>query len=172
MAHFRIDRLDKKILQLISQDARIPFLEVARECNVSGAAIHQRIQKLKNAGIIKGSEFIVDNYKVGYQTCAYIGITLSDIRAFNKVANELKKIPEIVECHYSTGKYSLFVKVYARDNRHLLHVILESMTPIEGISHTETFQISLDEVFRRQLTVFDSSTHIALEEEEEDAIVE
>jgi len=175
MAHFRIDRLDKKILQLISQDARIPFLEVARECNVSGAAIHQRIQKLKNAGIIKGSEFIVDNYKVGFQTCAYIGITLSNIRAFNKVANELKKIPEIVECHYSTGKYSLFVKVYARDNRHLLHIILERMTPIEGISHTETFQISLDEVFRRQLTVFDSTTSTLAheeEEEEEDTISE
>ena len=88
------------------------FLEVARECNVSGAAIHQRIQKLKNNGIIKGSEFIIDNYKVGYQTCAFIGVTLSDIKAFAEVAEELKKIPEIVECHYSTGKYSLFVKIY------------------------------------------------------------
>jgi Lrp/AsnC family transcriptional regulator, regulator for asnA, asnC and gidA len=166
MGHNRIDKLDKKILQLISQDARIPFLEVARECNVSGAAIHQRIQKLKNTGIIKGSEFIIDNYKVGYQTCAYIGVTLSDIKAFASVAAELKKIPEIVECHYSTGKYSLFVKVYARDNKHLLQVIIDRMTPINGISHTETFQISLDEVFRRQLSVFES------EEPEEEDITE
>lgn len=166
MGHNRIDKLDKKILQLISQDARIPFLEVARECNVSGAAIHQRIQKLKNTGIIKGSEFIIDNYKVGYQTCAYIGVTLSDIKAFGSVAAELKKIPEIVECHYSTGKYSLFVKVYARDNKHLLQVIIDRMTPINGISHTETFQISLDEVFRRQLSVFET------EEPEEEDITE
>lgn len=157
MGQHRIDRLDKKILQLISQDARIPFLEVARECNVSGAAIHQRIQKLKNTGIIKGSEFIVDNYKVGYQTCAYIGITLSDSKTFADVAEELSKIPEIVECHYCTGKYSLFVKIYARDNRHLLQVIVDRMTGIKGISHTETFQISLDEVFRRQLTVFETN---------------
>ncbi len=155
MAHPNIDRLDKKILQLISQDARIPFLEVARACNVSGAAIHQRIQKLKNIGVIKGSEFIVDTYKIGYQTCAYIGIVLSDIKKFNSVVDELKKIPEIVECHYATGKYSMFIKIYAQDNRHLLQIILEHLTLIDGVQHTETFQLSLDEIFKRQLNVFD-----------------
>jgi len=155
MGAHQIDRLDKKILQLISQDARIPFLEVARECNVSGAAIHQRIQKLRNTGIIKGSEFVIDTYKVGFQTCAYIGITLNDVKSFPLVVEELKKIPEIVECHYATGKYSMFVKIYAKDNRHLLQIILEKMTPIKGIAHTETFQISLDEVFHRQLSVFE-----------------
>ena len=155
MAHHQIDRLDKKILQLISQDARIPFLEVARECNVSGAAIHQRIQKLRNLGIIKGSEFIVDTYKIGYQPCAYIGIVLSDIKKFGAVVAELKRIPEIVECHYATGKYSMFIKIYAKDNRHLLQIILEHLTLIDGVQHTETFQLSLDEIFKRQLTVFE-----------------
>lgn len=154
MTH-NIDRLDKKILQLISQDARIPFLEVARACNVSGAAIHQRIQKLRNIGVIKGSEFIIDTYKIGYQTCAYIGIVLSDIKKFKSVVEELRKIPEIVECHYATGKYSMFIKIYANDNRHLLQIILERMTLIDGIQHTETFQLSLDEIFKRQLNVFD-----------------
>jgi Lrp/AsnC family transcriptional regulator for asnA, asnC and gidA len=156
MAQHQIDRLDRKILQLISQDARIPFLEVARECNVSGAAIHQRIQKLRNLGIIKGSEFVIDTYKVGFQTCAYIGIILSDIKMFKPVVEELKKIPEIVECHYATGKYSMFIKIYAKDNRHLLQIILEKLTLIPGVAHTETFQISLDEIFRRQLFVFDT----------------
>ena len=167
MGHHQIDRLDKKILQLISQDARIPFLEVARECNVSGAAIHQRIQKLRNTGIIKGSEFVIDTYKVGFQTCAYIGITLSDVKAFPAVVEELKKIPEIVECHYATGKYSMFVKIYAKDNRHLLQIILEHLTLIPGIAHTETFQISLDEVFRRQLSVFEIDTTVDFIDEEE-----
>jgi len=162
MAQHQIDRLDRKILQLISQDARIPFLEVARECNVSGAAIHQRIQKLRNLGIIKGSEFVIDTYKVGFQTCAYIGIILSDIKMFKPVVEDLKKIPEIVECHYATGKYSMFIKIYAKDNRHLLQIILEKLTLIPGVAHTETFQISLDEIFRRQLFVFD------MENEEED----
>ena len=156
MGHHQIDRLDKKILQLISKDARLPFLEVARECNVSGAAIHQRIQKLRNLGIIKGSEFVVDTYKIGYLTCAYIGIVLSDIKKFQSVVAELKKVPEIVECHYATGKYSMFIKIYAKDNRHLLQIILENLTTIDGVQHTETFQLSLDEIFNRQLSVFDT----------------
>jgi Lrp/AsnC family transcriptional regulator for asnA, asnC and gidA len=155
MGNRQIDRLDKKILQLISKDARIPFLEVARECNVSGAAIHQRIQKLRNLGVIKGSEFLIDTYKIGYQTCAYIGIVLSDLKKFNHVVDELKKVPEIVECHYATGKYSMFIKIYAKDNRHLLQIILENLATIDGVEHTETFQISLDEIFKRQLNVFD-----------------
>ena len=166
MAQHQIDRLDRKILQLISQDARIPFLEVARECNVSGAAIHQRIQKLRNLGIIKGSEFVIDTYKVGFQTCAYIGIILSDIKMFKPVVEELKKIPEIVECHYATGKYSMFIKIYAKDNRHLLQIILEKLTVIPGVAHTETFQISLDEIFRRQLFVFDTENEVENLEEE------
>ena len=164
MEKYQIDDLDKKILQMIVQDARIPFLEVARECNVSGAAIHQRIQKLRSNGIIKGSEFIIDNYKVGYQTCAFIGISLSDIKVFATIADELKKIPEIVECHYSTGKYPLFVKIYAHDNRHLLQILVDKITKIKGISHTETFQISLDEVFNRQLTIFNDSATIKQED--------
>ncbi len=155
MAQQRIDRLDKKILKLISKDARIPFLEVARECNVSGAAIHQRIQKLRNIGVITGSEFIIDTYKIGYQTCAYIGIMLSDVKKFNDVVSHLKNIPEVVECHYTTGKYSMFIKIYARDNKHLLRLILEKLSIIPGVGHTETFQISLDEIFHRQIAAFD-----------------
>ncbi|MDR0371688.1 MAG: Lrp/AsnC ligand binding domain-containing protein [Prevotellaceae bacterium] len=155
MGHHQLDRLDKKILQMISKDARVPFLEVARESNVSGAAIHQRIQKLKNIGVIKGSEFVIDTNKIGYQTCAYIGITLGDINLFSDVVLELEDIPEIVECHYATGRYSMFVKIYAKNNRHLLQIILEKITSIKGIAHTETFQMSLDEIFRRQLSVFD-----------------
>ena len=166
MAHHQLDKLDKKILELVSKNARIPFLEVARECNVSGAAIHQRIQKLRNTGIIKGSEFVIDTYKVGFQTCAYIGITLSDIKMFNAVVEELKKVPEVVECHYATGKYSMFVKIYAKDNRHLLQIILERLTVIQGIAHTETFQISLDEIFRRQLSVFEIDSTVEIIDEE------
>ena len=108
MGH-QIDRLDKKILQMISQNARIPFLEVARECNISGAAIHQRVQKLINIGVIKGSEFIIDTYKIGYQTCAYVGITIKDMSYFKSVIESLKNIPEVVECHSTTGRYTMFV---------------------------------------------------------------
>ena len=166
MGHHQLDSLDEQILRMIAGNARIPFLEVARACNVSGAAIHQRIQKLRNLGIIKGSEFVVDTYKIGYQTCAYIGIVLSDISKFQAVVTELKKVPEIVECHYATGKYSMFIKIYAKDNRHLLQIILEYLTTIDGVQHTETFQLSLDEIFNRQLSVFDTEEDDDVEVEE------
>ena len=93
MAHHNLDLLDRKILRLIAEDARIPFLEVARSCNVSGAAIHQRIQKLTNLGILKGSQFIIDPEKVGYETCAYIGLYLQNPASFDDVVEELRKIP-------------------------------------------------------------------------------
>lgn len=155
MGH-QIDRLDKKILQMISQNARIPFLEVARECNVSGAAIHQRVQKLINIGVIKGSEFIIDTYKIGYQTCAYVGITIKDMSYFKSVIESLKNISEVVECHSTTGRYTMFVKIYAKDNRHLMNIIIEKITPIIGIGNTETFLVSLDEIFNRQISAFET----------------
>ena len=86
---------------------------------------------------------------------------------FKEVVEDLKKIPEVVECHYATGKYSMFVKIYAKDNRHLLHIILEKLTAIDGIAHTETFQISLDEIFRRQLSVFEIESNMDVLEEDE-----
>lgn len=165
MGYHQLDKLDKKILELVSKNARIPFLEVARECNVSGAAIHQRINKLIDIGILKGSEFIVDTYKIGYQTCAYIGIVLNDLKHFDKVVEKIKDIPEVVECHYAIGRYAMFVKIYAKDNRHLLQIILERLTAINGVLTTETFQISLDEIFKRQLTVFDNIIPSSIEVE-------
>ena len=152
MGHHQIDQLDEKILKLISGNARIPFLEVARECNVSGAAIHQRIQKLQNIGVIKGSEFVLDATKIGYNTCAYMGIFLKDANMYKNVTEELYRIPEVVECHYTTGQYAMFIKLYAKNNRDFLRIIHEKLQPIKGISSTETI-ISLSEGFRRQLPI-------------------
>lgn len=151
--HYDLDELDRKILSLVAENARMPFLEVARECKVSGAAIHQRIQKLMNLGVIKGSEFIIDTYKIGYQTCAFLGVVLKDLSYVPNVIESMKQIPEIVECHYSTGKYAMFIKVYAKDNKDLLHIILDKIAEIPGVLTTETFQVSLDEIFSRQLKI-------------------
>jgi len=153
MGHHQIDKLDEKILQMISTDARIAFLEVARECGVSGAAIHQRIQKLTNLGIIKGSEFILDANKIGYQTCAFLGIFLKDPGHFGDVVEALNKIPEVVECHYTTGQYDMFIKIYAKNNRHMLSIIHEKLQPL-GLARTETL-ISFKEAFRRKVPVKD-----------------
>lgn len=152
--NLQIDALDKKILSLIMKNARIPFLEVARECNVSGAAIHQRVQRLINLGVIKGSEFIVNPNKVGYMTCAYIGVFLKDARYFDDVVAEMLKIPQIVECHYTTGTYAIFIKIYAKSNEHMKYILHDKLQAIEGISSTETI-ISLEESFKRQITIED-----------------
>jgi len=165
MGH-QIDQLDEKILKLIAGNARIPFLEVARECNVSGAAIHQRIQKLQNTGVIKGSEFVLDANKIGYNTCAYMGIFLKDANMFKSVIEELYRIPEVVECHYTTGKYAMFIKIYAKNNKDFLHIIHEKLQPIKGISSTETI-ISLSEGFKRQLPILGISDENGEEDTEE-----
>lgn len=151
MAHHQLDALDKKILNMIAADARVPFLEVARACNVSGAAIHQRVQKLTSLGVLKGSQFIVNPESVGYETCAYIGLYLKDPSSFEQVTEELKKIPEVVECHYTTGQYDMFIKLYARNNHHLLSIIHDKLQPL-NLARTETI-ISFNEAIQRQLPV-------------------
>ncbi|MCW3786266.1 Lrp/AsnC ligand binding domain-containing protein [Plebeiibacterium sediminum] len=148
----QIDHLDKKILSLITKNARIPFLEVARECKVSGAAIHQRIQRLMNMGVIKGSEFIINPTKIGFHTCAFMGIFLKKASLFDKVVEQLKQIPQIVECHYTTGQYAIFIKVYAQNNEDLKSILHTKLQSITGISSTETI-ISLEETFKRQLPI-------------------
>ena len=153
MAHHNLDSLDKKILKLIAEDARMPFLEVARVCNVSGAAIHQRIQKLSNQGVLKGSKFNIDPEKIGYETCAFIGINLKHPENFDEVVEKLKRIPEIVECHYTTGDYDMFMKIYALNNHHLLNIIHDKLQPL-GLASSETL-ISFNTVFDRQLPIVD-----------------
>ncbi len=147
-----VDALDEKILKLITRNARIPFLEVARECGVSGAAIHQRVQRLFNIGVLEGSEFIVNPPKLGYNTCAYMGIYLEKAKFHKTVVEALRNIPEIVECHYTTGQYAIFIKIQTKNNKHLKQIIDRDMQEIEGISRTETF-ISLEMEFKRQVPI-------------------
>ena len=154
MAVQKLDHLDKKILRMIADDARVPFLEGARACNVSGAAIHQRIQKLTNQGILKGSQFVIDPEKIGYETCAYIGLNLKNPEDFDKVVAELQKIPEVTECHYTTGNFDMFIKIYAMNNHHLLNIIHDKLQPL-GLSSSETL-ISFHSAFNRQLPVVDA----------------
>ena len=153
MAKYILDHLDRKILKMITRDARVPFLEVAKACNVSGAAIHQRVQKLAALGIIRGSQFIVEPEKIGYETCAFIGLYLKDPAKFDNVGAELLKIPEVVECHYTTGGFDMFIKLYAKNNHHLLNIIHDKLQPL-GLSRSETI-ISFNATFQRPLAIED-----------------
>ena len=153
MAKYILDHLDRKILKMITRDARVPFLEVAKACNVSGAAIHQRVQKLAALGIIRGSQFIVEPERIGYETCAFIGLYLKDPAKFDNVVAELLKIPEVVECHYTTGGFDMFIKLYAKNNHHLLNIIPDKLQPL-GLSRSETI-ISFNATFQRPLAIED-----------------
>jgi Lrp/AsnC family transcriptional regulator for asnA, asnC and gidA len=147
---FQIDSLDKKILSILTKNARVPFLEVARACDISGAAVHQRVQRLIKLGIISGSQFNVNPKMLGFNTCAFVGIFLDNAALFNSVSEKLVKIPEITQCHYITGQWAMFVEVYSRDNEHLRIILADKIQSITGVSRTETF-ISLDVLIDRQM---------------------
>ena len=147
-----LDKIDRKILQLLVRNARMPFLEIARECGISGAAIHQRVKKLDEQGIILGSQLIVNPRLLGYDVCAFVGITIQEPALEVSAIEALNAIPEIVECHYLTGEHNLLVKMFCRDNEHLMRTLSESIRKIPGVVGTETF-ISLAEPFSRHIDV-------------------
>ena len=150
MANYHIDATDYKILGFLIKNARMPFLEIARECGVSGAAIHQRVKRLEANGVISGSRLLVKPQALGLNVCAFVSISLSEASKYNEVVSHLKKIPEIVECHFVTGKYTLLVKLYCSDNDHLMEVLLNQMQKIPYIQATDTM-IALDETIDRQV---------------------
>lgn len=151
---FKTDSLDKRILSILLKDARTPYQEIARIIGVTGSAIHQRVQKLNENGIIINSQINIDYKKLGYITCAFIGIQVNLIskNSHNDVYNKIKQIPEITECHHITGKHSLFVKIQTQSNELLKKIIVEEIQSIPEVIYTETF-LSLEEGFIRQLTV-------------------
>lgn len=148
----KIDNLDRKILNIIMNNARIPSKDVAVECGVSRAAIHQRIQRLIELKIITGSGYTVDPKMLGYNTCTYIGVSIEKGSMYRDVVNQLESIPEVVECHYTTGPYAMIIKVYAIDNQHLMHLINDRIQHIAGVTETETL-ISLEQSFCRPISI-------------------
>ena len=148
----KIDKLDKQIMDIISCNARIPFKDVAAECGVSRAAIHQRVQRLIEMNVIIGSGYHINPKSLGYTTCTYVGIRLEKGSMYKTVVDELKKIPEIVECHYTTGPYSMLIKLYARDNEQLMDLLNNKMQGIQGVDSTETL-ISLDQSIKKEIPI-------------------
>ena len=157
MANYQIDAIDRKILSYLVNNARMPFLEIARECGISGAAIHQRVHKMESNGVITGSRMVVKPGALGLNVCAFISVTLSEDNKYPDVVAALKHIPEIVECHFVTGKAALFLKVYCFDNEHLMSILLNTIQRIPYIQSTDTM-ISLDQSFEREVWVKDYKT--------------
>ncbi len=148
----KIDILDKKILEIISTNARVPFKDVAAECGVSRAAIHQRVQRLIDMGVIVGSGYHINPASLGYATCTYVGITLEKGSMYNRVVAEFEKIPELVQRHFTTGPYTMLVKLYARDNAHLMELLNDRLQETPGVVATETL-ISLRQSIKKEVPI-------------------
>ncbi len=145
-----LDGIDKIIIRYLLEEARTPIQILAKACGISGAAIHQRLKKLENTGVISGSQIILNPKVLGFNTIAFIGIYLDKAIRNPEAVQQLKNIPEVVECHYTTGNWSIFAKLLCRDNEHLMQLLNKNIQSIEGVSRTETF-ISLQEQISRQV---------------------
>lgn len=148
----KIDKLDRKILGILSQNARIPFKDVAAECGVSRAAIHQRVQHLIENGVIVGSGFEVNPKSLGYTTCTYVGLNLERGSMYRKVVERINTIPEAIECHFTTGSYTMLVKLYAKDNEQLMDLLNNKLQSIPGVVSTETL-ICLEQSIKREIPI-------------------
>lgn len=149
---YEIDDIDRKILCFLVNDARMPFLEIARECGVSGAAIHQRVNKLQSNGVITGSRLLVKPSALGLNVCAFVSIAVTETNKIPEVIAALKKIPEVVECHFVTGRATMLIKMYCMDNNHLMDIMMNSILNLPYIQSTDTM-LSLEEAFERQVWV-------------------
>ena len=148
----KIDQLDRKILQIITKNARMPFKDVAEECGVSRAAIHQRVQRLIDIDVITGSGYTVNPKMLGFQMCAYIGITLERGSMYKEVVKQLEEIPEIVESQYTLGSYTILIKLYAKNDEHLMELLNSRIQEIKGVATTETLT-SLDQRIKRTIPI-------------------
>ena len=148
----KIDKLDKKILSILSLNARIPFKDVAAECGVSRAAIHQRVQHLIENGVIVGSGFHVNPKSLGYTTCTYVGLNLERGSMYRNVVEQINTIPEVIECHFTTGSYTMLVKLFAKDNEQLMDLLNNRIQSIPGVVSTETL-ISLEQSIKREIPI-------------------
>lgn len=154
MTTYQIDQIDQKILSFLVKNARMPFLEIARECGVSGAAIHQRVKKMESMGIITGSTLLVKPKALGLNVCAFVGVSLAQANSYPQVVEALKEMSEVVECHFITGNHALLLKIYCFDHDHLMEILVNTIQNIPSVMKTETW-VSLDQAIERQVWVKD-----------------
>ncbi len=153
---FEVDSLDRQILALLMENAKMTYAEIGRKLFVSGGTIHVRMKKLEEAGVVKGQQLLVDQEKLGFDVVAFLGIYLDKSSLYAEVSEQLKKIPEVVSAHYTTGLYNIFAKIVCRDTNHLREVLHDKLQKISGLQRTETF-ISLEASIERPIAIIDQA---------------
>lgn len=149
----KLDELDRRILSLLMLDAKRAYTDIAKELFVSGGTIHVRMNKMIEAGLVRGQTLLVDPTQLGYDVTAFLGVYLDKSMLYEEAIKHLRSIPEIVSAHYTTGVYSIFVKVICHDTDHLREV-LRKVQRVSGVQRTETF-ISLEEGINRPISLSD-----------------
>lgn len=147
-----MDNTDKEILKLLSQDGRKPYSEIAKFLDISNTMVHQRVSKMKKKGYLKGVEVVLDERKMGYEWSAFTGIELKEDSDSKVIIAELEKIPEVIECYYITGKYTLYIRIVARDSEHMRRVLYEKVDHIPGVLKTESL-IDFGTAFKRGVPI-------------------
>ncbi|MGQ0826973.1 MAG: Lrp/AsnC family transcriptional regulator [Bacteroidota bacterium] len=146
------DYTNKQIIKRLCEDGRIAFSELAKELKISNSLVHQRVNKLREAKIIEGFSVKLNPKDLGYTTITYTGIITQDAKYTQSIIEKLKKFPEVVECHWVLGRYTLFVKIVAENNEELRSILYEKIQKIEGVGSTESF-ISFGAAFEKNLTI-------------------
>lgn len=148
-----IDYINQQIIKMLSADGRIAYSEIAKELKISNSLVHQRIRKLQDSGIISGFSVQLNPKEIGYETITYTGIATKEARFAYAIAEKLKEIPEVVECHFVSGKYALFLKIVAANNEEFRKVLYEQIHNIEGVGSTDSF-ISFGSAFQKNISLF------------------
>jgi Lrp/AsnC family transcriptional regulator for asnA, asnC and gidA len=148
----KIDGIDKKIIRTLIKDARTPILSIARDVGISGAAIHQRLRKLEKTNLIDSYQMKINHKSLGYNTTAFIGICLDNSTVLSSVIKRLKEVPEVLESYYTTGHFTIFIKLLCKNNEDLMKLLDTKIKAIKGVSKLETV-ISLNQQIDRQIHI-------------------
>lgn len=154
-----LDNIDRQILAILMRDANTPYTDIAKRVHVSGGTVHVRMKKLRQMGIVQSANLQVDHSKLGYDISAFLGIYLDKSSLYSSVIQELDRIPEVIEAHYTTGIYNIFVRIICKDTDHLRRVLHDKLQHIDGIQRTETF-ISLEESISRPIDIEDDLEYV------------
>lgn len=147
-----LDVVDKKILNILLENAGTSYVEIAKRIHVSAGTVHVRMKRLLAMGVVRNSRLNVDYSQLGYDICAFLGIYLTTSSMYLDVILQLKKIKEIVSAHYTTGGHNIFIKIICKNAEHLRQILHDKIQTIEGIQRTETF-ISLEESINRSIQI-------------------
>ncbi|MGV3510114.1 MAG: Lrp/AsnC family transcriptional regulator [Sphingobacteriaceae bacterium] len=149
---YLLDDIDRNILNELQNDAEKPYIQIAKSLNISNSLVHQRVSRLKQYNIIETTQITLSEKELGYESSAFTGVILKEDPSSKSIIEALKKIPEIVECYYISGQYTLFIKIVARNNEHLREVLYEKIDAIGGVLRTET-TINFGTVFKRNCPI-------------------